>query len=83
MNALDESEIVSEIGLKIANLPLSAPLGRVLVGAIQEDGDYLAAVINVVSCLSVESPFLRLISDEAKERQKSLEDPFTDVKGTI
>ena len=58
------------MGLKIARLPLSAPLGRVLVGAMEEeeDRDCLAAVIDIISCLSVENLFLSLTSEEAKEK---------------
>ena len=68
LNALDERGNVSEIGLKIAKLPLSAPLGGVLVGAMEEDRDCLAAVVDIISCFSVENLFLNLTSEEAKEK---------------
>lgn len=68
LNAFDERGNVSKIGLKVVKLPLSAPLERVLVGAMEEDREYLAAVIDIVSCLSVENLFLSLTSREEKEK---------------
>jgi ATP-dependent RNA helicase DHR2 len=67
LGALNESGTISEIGKKIAKLPLSPALGRVLVEAAQPDKDCLVDIIDIVSCLSVENIFLNLIEEEKKE----------------
>lgn len=68
LSALDDAGKISDIGLKVAKLPVSAPLGRVLVAGMETGSDCLAEIIDIVSCLSVESIFLNLTSEEARER---------------
>ena len=67
LKALGESGSISDIGLQIAKLPLSVPLGRVLLAAAEPEMDCLAEVIDIISCLSVENIFLNLTSEEKKE----------------
>ena len=67
LGALTETGTISDIGLRIATLPLSAPLGRVLLAAAEPGMDCLVEAIDIISCLSVESIFLNLTSEETKE----------------
>ncbi|MCJ1474184.1 putative ATP-dependent RNA helicase dhr2 [Lambiella insularis] len=67
LGALDDSGGISAIGLQIARLPLTAPLGRVLLAAAEPAMDCVAEVIDIISCLSVENIFLNLTSEETKE----------------
>ena len=69
LGALRENGEISEIGMKIAKLPLSAPLGRILLAAAE--ADCLAEAIDIVSCLSEERIFLNLTSEEAKEKAEA------------
>ena len=71
LGALGEDGKINDIGLKIARFPVSVPLGRVLVEAMEEKPEYLAEVIDIISGLSVESIFLNLRSEEAKEKAKA------------
>lgn len=71
LGALDESGDVNEIGLRMAKLPLSAPLGRVLLAAADAELDCLSEVVDIISCLSVENVFLNLSSEEAKEQAEA------------
>ncbi|KAL9100150.1 MAG: hypothetical protein Q9187_009398, partial [Circinaria calcarea] len=67
IGALTEKGDISNIGLRIAALPLSAPLGRVLLAAAEPAMDCLVEAIDIISCLSVENIFLNLTSEETKE----------------
>ena len=71
LGALEGGGEVSNLGSKIARLPVSVPLARVLVGAMEEESDCLAKVIDIVSCLSVENIFLNLTSEMAKEEAET------------
>lgn len=66
LKALSESGEISDVGLQIAKLPLSASLGRVLLAAAEPDMECLMEVIDIISCLSVENIFLNLNSEEKK-----------------
>lgn len=67
IKALRESGDISETGVQIARLPLSAPLGRVLLAAAEPDMECLLEVIDIISCISVENIFLNITTDERKE----------------
>ncbi|MCJ1374851.1 putative ATP-dependent RNA helicase dhr2 [Loxospora ochrophaea] len=71
LKALTESGEISQIGLQIAKLPLSAPLGRALLAAAEPEKDCLPEVIDIISCLSVENIFLNLVSEEKKEEAEA------------
>lgn len=77
IQALEESGKISAIGLQIAKLPLTAPLGRVLLAAAQNGPKCLLDVIDIISCLSVENIFLNTTSEEKKEEaEKARRDLF-------
>ena len=67
LGALTESGAISGIGLRMAKLPLTVTLGRVLIAAAEPELDCVAEVIDIISCLSVENVFLNLTSEEKKE----------------
>lgn len=67
LGALTETGQISDIGLKIAKLPLTPTLGRVLVEAADPERDCLVEIIDIISCLSVENIFLNLVTEEKKE----------------
>ena len=71
LGALTESGDISDTGLQIARLPLSVPLGRVLLAAATLETDCLLEVIDIISCLSVENVFLNLTSEETKEQAET------------
>ena len=71
LGALREDGEISDIGIKIAKLPLSTSLGRVLLAAAEPKADCLAEAIDIISCLSVENIFLNLSSEEAKEKAEA------------
>ena len=71
LGALTESGKISDVGLQIAKLPLSASLGRVLLAAADPDMDCLLEAIDIISCLSVENIFLNLTSEEKKEEAEA------------
>ncbi|KAM5433055.1 Salivary acidic proline-rich phosphoprotein 1/2 [Microsporum ferrugineum] len=68
INALDETGKISPIGSRIAKLPITAPLGRVLLAGAEKGARCLRDVIDVISCLSVENIFLNTSSEEKKEQ---------------
>ena len=70
LGALEESGRVSDIGLKISRLPVSAPLGTALMAAMEES-DCLAEVVDIISCLSVENVFPNLTSEDDKEKAEA------------
>ncbi|PGH18985.1 hypothetical protein AJ79_00018 [Helicocarpus griseus UAMH5409] len=67
IQALEETGEISEIGERIAKLPLTAQLGRVLLASAEHGPDCLRDVIDIISCLSVENIFLNTTSEEKKE----------------
>lgn len=71
IQALDETGKISEIGLQIAKLPLTPPLGRVLLTAAEYGQSCLLDVIDIISCLSVENIFLNPTSEEKKEEAEN------------
>ncbi|KAK2762873.1 putative ATP-dependent RNA helicase dhr2 [Arachnomyces sp. PD_36] len=77
LHALDECGKISGIGRQIAKLPLTAPLGRVLLAAAENGSNCLRDVIDIISCLSVENIFLNTNSEEKKEEaEKARRDLF-------
>ncbi|KAL2011961.1 hypothetical protein VTN00DRAFT_4679 [Thermoascus crustaceus] len=77
IQALEETGKISPIGLQIAKLPLTAPLGRVLLAAAEYGPSVLTDVIDIISALSVENIFLNTTSEEKKEEaEKARRDLF-------
>ncbi|KZF24367.1 P-loop containing nucleoside triphosphate hydrolase protein [Xylona heveae TC161] len=71
LGALQDDGAISEVGLKIAKLPLTPSLGRVLLAAANPDMDCLLEAIDIISALSVENVFLNLTSEEKKEEAET------------
>ena len=71
IGALTETGEINKLGTQIAQLPLTASLGRVLLAAAEPEMDCLSEVIDIISCLSVENIFLNLTSEEKKEEAES------------
>ncbi|KAJ5947728.1 ATP-dependent RNA helicase prh1 [Penicillium verhagenii] len=67
IDALNETGGISEVGLKIAKLPLTPTLGRVLLSASESGTECLLDAIDIIACLSVENIFLNTSSEEKKE----------------
>lgn len=69
LQALHSSGAITPLGQRMARLPLSAPLARVLLAAAAADPrtGCLAAIIDIIACLSVESIFLQPAADEHRE----------------
>lgn len=67
IQALEETGKISKIGLQIAKLPLTPPLGRVLLAAAEYGPNILTDVIDIISCLSVENIFLNTTTEEKRE----------------
>ena len=67
LKALDGTGRITELGVRIAKLPLTASLGRVLLAAAEQELDCLPEVIDIISCLSVENIFTNFSSEEEKE----------------
>lgn len=71
IEALEESGQIGAIGKQIAKLPLTPTLGRVLLAAAENGPGCLTDVIDVISCLSVETIFLHTSSEEKKEEAET------------
>jgi len=69
LGALKEDGTISELGLKIAKLPVSPTLGRILVEAAQPERDCLLDVIDIISALSTEDNiFFNIATEERREQ---------------
>ncbi|KAK8221863.1 Salivary acidic proline-rich phosphoprotein 1/2 [Zalaria obscura] len=67
LGALDDDGRVNDTGRRIARLPLTPSLGRVIIAAADPDMDCLLQVIDIVACFSVENIFLNAETEEMKE----------------
>lgn len=67
LGCLRPDGLISAIGKQVAGMPLSPPLGRVLIEASQPEKDCVAEVIDIIACLSVETIFLNVVTEERKE----------------
>jgi ATP-dependent RNA helicase DHR2 len=71
LGTLDDSGRISELGRKMANLPLSPALGRVIIAASDAGRDCLLDIIDIIACLSVENIFLNLVTEEKREEAET------------
>lgn len=71
LQALKESGEISDVGVRMAKLPLSVSLARVLLAAADPEMNCIPEVIDIISCLSVENIFLSLNSEEKKEEAEA------------
>jgi ATP-dependent RNA helicase DHR2 len=67
LSALSDAGEISELGSRMARLPLTPALSRVLLAAADKEADCLNEVIDIISCLSVENLFLNPASEERRE----------------
>jgi ATP-dependent helicase HrpA len=63
LGALNRDELLTEIGYKMAHLPLDPRISRMLLTA--EEADCVAEVAVIASFLSLKDPFVRPFGDEA------------------
>lgn len=68
LSALNEDGTISPTGRKIARLPLTPALGRVIIEASSASSACLSEVIDIVACLSVENIFLNTETEEVREQ---------------
>ncbi|KAK5132866.1 hypothetical protein LTR08_008582 [Meristemomyces frigidus] len=68
LGALEETGLISTLGRKIARLPLTPSLGRVIIEAARPEMDCVRDVIDIVACLSVETIWLGVDTEEVRER---------------
>lgn len=71
LSALSETGEISELGRKMARLPLAPALSRALLAAASPNMDCLPEAIDIISCLTVENIFLTLLSEEQKEEAEA------------
>jgi ATP-dependent RNA helicase DHR2 len=72
LGALEKTGPISEMGLKMANLPVTPTLGRILLEAAKPERDCLLDVIDIIAALSTEdSIFFNTISEERKEEAEA------------
>ena len=71
LNTLDDNGEISDIGLQMAKLPLAPPLGRAIIEASRKSQDCLLDVIDIIACLTVETIFLNLTTEEAREEAET------------
>lgn len=67
LKTLNEAGEITDIGMRMAELPLYVCLARALLAAAEPEMDCVSEVIDIISCLSVENVFLNLIAEEKKE----------------
>ncbi|CAO3633213.1 unnamed protein product [Cunninghamella echinulata] len=83
LGALDNQEQITNLGKALANLPVDAVIGKmILLGVVF---DVVDPVLTIIACMSVQSPFVRVVSSSASsdvaKNQRSFDsyhgDPFT------
>lgn len=68
LSALNGDGTISAEGRKMASLPLTPALGRVIIEAARPENDCLLEIIDIVAALSVENIFLTTETEEAREK---------------
>lgn len=69
LGALNEDGTVSELGVKMAKLPVTPTLARIIVEAAKPERDCLLDVIDIISALSTEDNIFFNIATEEKREQ--------------
>ena len=67
LGALSPTGEITNLGHRMAKLPLPPGLSRVLLAAAEPDMNCLTEVIDIISALTVENIFLNLTSEEKRE----------------
>lgn len=68
LGCLDDKLHITETGRQVARLPLTPPLGRVLIEAAKSERDCLLEVIDIVAAFDVENIWLPTETEEAREK---------------
>lgn len=71
LGALDDLGVITETGIQMARLPLSASLARTLLAATEPGMDCISDVVDIIACLSVENIFLKTTSEDKKEEAET------------
>lgn len=67
LGAIQDDGSISSVGKQMSRLPLSPTLGRVLIEAAKSDLNCVLEVVDIVACLSVESIFLHVETEDERE----------------
>ena len=67
LGALNDDGSINGTGLRMARLPLSPPMSRVLIAASNVEAEVLLDTIDIISALTVERLFLPIDTEEKKE----------------
>lgn len=81
LGCIDDAGKITEVGLKVARLPLPPPLGRVIFESTRPDRDCLLEVIDIVAALDVESIWLPADTEEAREKAQEARSQLFSRKG--
>jgi len=81
LGALEEDGIISQVGRKIARLPLTPSLGRVIIEAARSEMDCVLEVIDIVACLSVENIWHNVDTEEVREQAQAARQQLTRRSG--
>lgn len=79
MGAVDDSGQLTDAGRKMAQYPLPAAYGRVLVAAAQMSPGVLIDIIDVISCLTTDSEVF--IQPKSEEDQEAVDESRSDIQG--
>ena len=79
LGTLDAKGHINDLGRKLAKMPLSPRLGRVLAAA--EEMDCMTEMIDLISCLTVENIFLNVTGDDAREKAETARRMFLRREG--
>ncbi|KAH8676816.1 P-loop containing nucleoside triphosphate hydrolase protein [Tricladium varicosporioides] len=72
MNALDDEGKLTSTGKKMAQFPLPAAFGRVLIAAAEPQADCLLEAIDIISCLTTDSEvYLQAKNEEQNEAMEA------------
>lgn len=81
LGALDNAGKINAMGRKMAQLPLSPGLARVLVAAAEPKMDCLSEAIDIIAALSVENIFITPQSEDKREEMKEAQQEFERREG--
>lgn len=71
LSALKQDGAISADGRKMASLPLTPALARVIIEAAKPQNSCLPEVIDIVAALSVENIFLNIETEDAREKAQA------------
>ncbi|OQO01590.1 hypothetical protein B0A48_12626 [Cryoendolithus antarcticus] len=81
LETIEPSGAITPVGRKIARLPLPPNLGAVILYASSEASSCLAEVIDIVSCLTVESIYQHIETESAREEASAARGTLTRRSG--